>query len=312
MCNKAIHNYFSVTKEEKNQRLDQFLSDKTGISRNQIQIFIKNEDVLCNEKETKPSYLIQEDDKIFLRPTENSQKDYKIFYDKSIDLELIFEDDDVIVVNKPAGLVTHPGAGLEEKSVVHALFDKLPQNSSRPGVVHRLDKDTQGLMVLAKNIKSHKTLSKQFKDKVVQRVYRTLCYGKFKEASGKYESFLSRDPKNRKKYKSQDDGRLALTHFNVISENEISFVELKLETGRTHQIRVHLSENHHPILNDTIYGHSKRIKEINDIDLKKFIKNLKLMPLVAIKLKFNHPKTNQIMNFSIPWPKEFVYENLSD
>lgn len=308
-------NFFSVREIEKDQRLDQFLSEKTNISRNQIQSLIKNGEVLCNDRKTKSSYLVQEGDQIYVSYGNEEQKKYKIFHNKNIYVEIVFEDDDVIVINKPSGLVTHPGAGLEEESVVHAFFDKLPKNHEspyRPGIVHRLDKDTQGLMVLAKNYESLEALKKQFKNKVAQRTYRALCYGKFKEPSGTYESFLNRDPKNRKRYKSLKEGRLAVTHFEVINENEISFVELKLETGRTHQIRVHLSENHHPILNDEIYGHNKRIKEINNLNLKNFIKDLNLMPLVAVKLQFNHPKTGESQSFSIPWPKEFVYENLSD
>ena len=314
--NNPSHNSFTVSASEEGNRLDHYLSKKTGMSRNQIQSLIKQSNILCNKKRPKASYHVLKGDEISLKNSESLKKDnFKLFFDDRIDLEIVFEDEDIIVINKPPGLVTHPGAGLEEQSVVHALFNRLPENIEnplRPGIVHRLDKDTQGLLVLAKNLESQENLLEQFKEKKVQRTYRTLCYGKFKNPSGSYKSFLARDPKNRKKYKSQQEGRFAITHFQVLKENEISFVELKLETGRTHQIRVHLSENHHPILNDTIYGHEKRIKEINDSNLKLFIRNLNQMPLIAVHLRFNHPKNSKTMEFSTPWLKEFIYENLSD
>ena len=306
---------FSISKEEENLRLDHFLSKKTGLSRNRIQALVKDGCVLCNKKRVKSSYSLKEKDLIEVGLHTNENKKTELFHDDSIKLDVVFEDHDIIVVNKPAGLVTHPGAGLETQSVVHALFNKLPMNKEepfRPGIVHRLDKDTQGLLVLAKNKDSQSNLALQFKEKTAKRTYRALCYGKFKKHQGTIETYLKRDPKNRKKYKSQEEGRLAITHYKLINENEISLIELYLETGRTHQIRVHLAENHHPIINDKIYGHEKRLKDIKDSKLKSFIKNLNNMPLVAIKLEIIHPRNNERMIFSIPWPNEFIYENLSD
>ena len=307
--------HFKITSDDEGQRLDNFLSDNLELSRNQIQNLIKKNDILCNTNKTKSSYLLKSNDDVTIDFEYFNQEDFKLYNDSSIDIEIVFEDSDIIVVNKPAGLVTHPGAGSEKKSVVHAVFDKLPTQTEdplRPGVVHRLDKDTQGLLVLAKNIESQKNLSEQFKSKTAKRTYRALCFGRFKLDKGTYETHLKRDPKNRKKYKSQEDGKLAVTHFKVLKENEISYVELNLETGRTHQIRVHLSENQHPIINDQVYGHEKRLKEIKDISLRSFLKELKNMPLVATNLEFTHPRSDELQRFSIPWPSEFIYENLSD
>lgn len=305
-----------IASTDEGERLDLFLSKLLGCSRNQIKNLIKNNLILCNQSPAKSSHILKTDDIIEIYEFENSNNNIiELFHDDSIDVAVVFEDNDIIVVNKPPGLVTHPGAGKESKSLVHALFNKLPNNPedpTRPGIVHRLDKDTQGLIVLAKNSESQKNLANQFRNKTARRTYRTICYGKFKTQKGVYETHLKRDPKNRKKYKSQNEGRIAITHFTVINENELSFVELKLETGRTHQIRVHLSEDHHPILNDQIYGHEKRIKEIKNINLRTFIKNLEYMPLVATNLKFSHPVTNMTLEFEVAWPEEFKFENLSD
>jgi len=314
MKNQTLKN-FEITLEFEGSRLDNFLSKNTEFTRNQIQNIIKKGDVLCNSKKVKASYVLKEADNVTLDLENTKIKELNLFHNTSLNVDIVFEDDDIIVVNKEAGLVTHPGAGFETESLVHALYDKLPKESedpTRPGVVHRLDKDTQGLLVLAKNIESQADLAAQFKDKSAGRTYQALCYGKYKKNNGTYKSNLKRDPRNRKKYKSQETGKLAITHYKLLNESEISFVELKLETGRTHQIRVHLSEDNHPILNDKAYGNEKRLKEIKDIKLMAFIKGLKNMPLVATKLKFFHPKTKEELSFEIPWPKEFSHEDLSN
>ncbi len=305
---------FLIDENTDGQRLDHFLSEQTDLTRSKIQNLIKENKVLCNTTKTKASRTLKEGDTIELY-LDTEKKETALFQNSEIKVDVVFEDEDLIVINKPPGLVTHPGAGLENKSVVHAFYDKLYKNSKallRPGIVHRLDKDTQGLLVLAKNSESLSKLSEQFRVKKAKRTYKALCFGRFKEETGTYKSFLKRDPKNRKKYKSQSDGKEAITHFSVLNEYEISFVEFNLETGRTHQIRVHASEDHHPIVNDPIYGHPKRIKELNDPKLKKFLSSLKNMPLVAIKLSFDHPKSSKSLNFEIPWPKEFEYEDLSN
>jgi len=305
---------FLIDKNTEGQRLDHFLSEQTDLTRSKIQNLIKENKVLCNTFKTKASYTLKEEDSIQLYISVEV-KEFTLFQNSEIKVDVVFEDEDLIVINKPPGLVTHPGAGLESESVVHAFYDKLfknPEAPLRPGVVHRLDKDTQGLLVLAKNSESLLKLSEQFKIKNAKRTYKALCFGRFKEDTGTFKSFLKRDPKNRKKYKSQSDGKEAITHFKVLNEHEISFVEFNLETGRTHQIRVHASEDHHPIVNDPIYGHSKRLKELKDLKLKKFLSSLENMPLVAVNLSFDHPKSGKALSFEIPWPKEFEYENLSN
>lgn len=229
-------------------------------------------------------------------------------------LKILFEDQDVIVVDKPHGLVVHPAAGHHNDTLVNALLH--PSNitsnknsaelssgfeANRPGLVHRLDKDTSGVLVIAKNDFSHRKLALQFKNKTVHRIYWAVCYGVFQEANGRLESHLKRHPTNRLKYISErknidgaPTGKLAITDYKVIGENPIgansgvSLVELKLQTGRTHQIRVHLSEVGHGILGDPIYGQARSLKGLPS--------PTRLM-LHARSLGFVHPKSGEDLNF---------------
>lgn len=310
---KKSDHKFTVPEDFKDVRLDVFLQNELSLTRSQIKNKIKTFEILLNGVHAKPSNKLKENDliEIFFNTglyLEEADKNAQL-KQKDIDLDIIFEDEQIIVVNKPPGLVTYPGAGKEEVSLVHALYDKLPKKASsvshRPGVVHRLDKDTQGLIVLAKTTESHIALSKQFKDKTAKRTYKALCYGRFKEKKGTIESFLGRNPKNRKKIKSLPEGKKAITHFEVTYENELTEVKLELDTGRTHQIRVHLSEMSHPIINDKIYGNSKRIKEIKSSTLRKKITQSENLALVAIELKLTHPTTGDDLVFKTPWPKSF-------
>lgn len=296
-----------VTSDFENFRVDVFLHKKLSLSRSQIKNKIQSSEVKLNEKKCKASHKLKQNDLVVVTGPLEAEESLQITK-KNINLEIVYEDSEIIVVNKPSGLVTYPGAGKESESLVHALFDKLPkesQISNRPGVVHRLDKDTQGLIVLAKTVESHKALSKQFKEKTAKRTYKALCYGRFKQPQGTIETLLSRNPKNRKKMKSMAAGKKAVTHYHVTNENEITEVELVLDTGRTHQIRVHLSELNHPILNDKIYGNTKRIKEIQNLSLRKKIMENKELALVAIQLKINHPVKGHSLIFKTPWPESF-------
>lgn len=302
----------SVTDVDK--RLDVFLQEQLeGVSRSKIQDLIKNEFVKVNGKKTKSSMKLQ--------------SSYTITYDLSgvsslsyippitqIDLpvEIVFEDSEILVVNKPVGLVTHPGTGNTEESLVHAVYDKVLKNDPvRPGVVHRLDKDTSGLLVLAKTQNALDSLYEQFKNKTAKRVYWALHFGKVKTLSGTWKTHLARNPKNRLKFSSQEEGKQAITNFKTIKTGPLNLTELSLETGRTHQIRVHLSENRFPILNDRLYGSEKNINSINDLKLKGKLKKIERMALVARKLSLKHPSSGEEMTFETPWPEDFnIYEDL--
>ncbi len=293
--------------ESKNtiQRLDLFISRLyPDFSRIQIQKMIKSEAITVNKNKVKASLLLNLNDSIEITMTTLLKKKIMAFQ-QEIFVEIIFEDNDLIVVNKPIGLVTHPGAGNLDGTLVNALFDKLLKNDSiRPGVVHRLDKDTSGLLVLAKTKIAFESLSEQFKNKEACRIYWALIFGKLKIQKGTLRTNLSRNPRDRKKFLSQKVGKIAITHYKVLKQGSLSLVELSLETGRTHQIRVHLSEKGHPILNDPIYSSKKKINDLQDPILKSKAKKLKRLALVAKELNFKHPLTRQLLTFKVPWPDE--------
>ncbi len=233
-------------------------------------------------------------------------------------LEIIFEDDHLLVVNKPSGLVVHPAPGHHQDTLVNALLHHTQNLASgfadnRPGLVHRLDKETSGVLVVAKSDEAIRGLAKQFKKKTAHRKYFAVCYGIFKQAHGTYTSYLDRHPNDRKKFASEKmnpleepNGRLAITHYDVQKEheNKFSLVHLRLETGRTHQIRVHLSEAQHPIVADPIYCGSNWSKNIKINSLRQTIEATPRLLLHAAELGFTHPITLKPQFFSAPWPPE--------
>jgi 23S rRNA pseudouridine1911/1915/1917 synthase len=243
-------------------------------------------------------------------------------------LDIVFEDRDLIVINKPAGLVVHPSAGHNEDSLVHRVLGHCELssgvNNDRPGVVHRLDKDTSGLIVLAKSNTAHRHLSEQFKMKSAYRIYEAICFGNLEKKSGTIESYLSRHPVDRKRRASVRDinkqiirkfhpefarGKWAVTHFRELQQDnskQLSLVELRLETGRTHQIRVHLSEMGHPIVGDELYGASKRINRIKGSELLETLKQVSRVLLHAKELGFLHPSTEEPMRFRRDWPSPIL------
>lgn len=233
-------------------------------------------------------------------------------------LDIVFEDESVIVINKPPGLVVHPAAGHHADTLVNALLHHTNNLSSgfeanRPGIVHRLDKDTSGLVVVAKNDSAHRLLAKQFKKKSVHRIYWAIVFGHFKHQSGKYESYLKRHPSDRKKFASEKiqlnqepTGKHAVTHYEVQKSHVagLTLVHLKLETGRTHQIRVHMSENSHPLLADPIYTSSGRSKSIKSTSTRKIVDEFPRLCLHAAELGFEHPVTGEDMRFHADWPED--------
>lgn len=234
-------------------------------------------------------------------------------------LEFLYEDSDVVVVNKPAGLVVHPSLGHTDDTLVNALIFHVKNLSmgfqeNRPGIVHRLDRDTSGVLVVAKNDSAHAFLAKQFREKTVHRIYQAAVFGHPKSPSGVLCSRLKRHPTDRKRFASipgslggqGTDGKRAVTHYRVLSQSAggFSLVECRLETGRTHQIRVHLSELGHPIVGDPLYGGVTRAKNLKSVSLRKQISNLGRIGLHARELAFIHPKTGKLLSFVSDWPTD--------
>jgi 23S rRNA pseudouridine1911/1915/1917 synthase len=306
--NKTIR--LVVTENLANLRADIGLT-QAGVfnSRSQIKKIFTDKKIHINGKYVKPSYLLQIGDEISaevpLTPEESLEP-----YD--IPLNIVFEDDDVIVLNKQAGLVVHPAHGHYKDTLVNALMHHQKtlspgSDAYRPGLVHRIDKDTSGLLVIAKNEKTHNSLARQFKNKTVHRIYQAIIFGRLKEPTGTIESFIDRSPVDRKKFMASDDpsGRWAITHYEVLREGpHMSLVQLKLETGRTHQIRVHLSSIGHPIVGDETYGGKNRANNMASQSLKKLILEMPRFALHAKELGFVHPGTHQRVFFDSEWPED--------
>ncbi len=301
---------------EKAQRVDQFLSNKEkDLSRTRIKNLILNKKLKINKKTiTDPSKKICADDLINVEIPEPKKTSLKKYNFK---LDIVYEDKDLLIVNKPSGISMHPGAGDYDKTLVNALIHYNSKNLSnvgdelRPGIVHRIDKDTSGLVVIAKNNISHEKLSKQFSEHSIKRVYQTLIWGKLRPQLGKIHTLITRSSKNRQLMSvGLTKGKKAITNYKTLEvfENEkiptFSFVECKLETGRTHQIRVHMSHKGNNILGDKKYRKKfKKFKNI-DLNLEKMILNLDRQFLHAKVLGFLHPKTGKKLQFTSILPKE--------
>ena len=232
---------------------------------------------------------------------------------ETIPLEILYEDEDVVVVNKPAGMVVHQGAGNSTGTLVNALLGHCDDLSGiggelRPGIVHRIDKDTSGILVAAKNDRAHQSLSEQFRLHSVKRVYRALVFGAPREESGRIESAIGRHPVDRKRMSgTARHGKRAVTRWRVLARyDRITLVELRLETGRTHQIRVHLSEAGHPLVGDELYGGGGRLANIADPQLRKLIRELGRQALHAMTLGFIHPADGNYREFTTELPGDMT------
>jgi len=305
-----------VKADENNQRVDQFISNKEkDLSRTRIKNLILNKKLKINKKIiTEPSKKICTADYINLeipRPEKTSLKPF------NFKLDIVYEDTDLLIVNKPAGISMHPGAGDYDKTLVNALIHYDSKNLSnigdelRPGIVHRIDKDTSGLVVIAKNNLSHEILSNQFREHSITRIYQTLIWGKLRPQVGKIETLITRSSKNRQLMEvGITKGKKAITNYKTLAvfENDkipsFSLIECKLETGRTHQIRVHMSYQGNNILGDKKY--KKKFKKIKNIDLnlEKMILNLDRQFLHAKILGFVHPKSGEKLEFNSILPQE--------
>jgi 23S rRNA pseudouridine1911/1915/1917 synthase len=305
---------FKVSESESGTRLDAYLAAQIDDwSRVRLQRLIDAGEVLVNGNLVKPSYRVSAKDKVEVEltpaPTSN-------FSPENIPLEIVFEDDSVIVINKPAGLVVHPAAGVHSGTLANALayhFQQLSNAGSiRPGIVHRLDKDTSGLLVVAKTESAHENLSDQFRAREVFKNYVALVHGVVKEASGRIEQPIARDPRNRTRMAVVPGGREALSLYRIRrSYNAFTLLDVELKTGRTHQIRVHLSWLKHPVIGDELYG-GGRDNNVQDVQLRAQIRKLKRQFLHAEQLGFRHPHTGEQLSFVAPLPEELgqLLENL--
>lgn len=297
-----------VTNEYVGQRLDVFVYGlNPEFTRSHYKNQIEDGLILVNDKKVKAGYTLKLNDQVFIKYAPPKEMDLT---PEDIKLDIVYEDEDLLVINKPQGLVVHPAVGNYSGTLVNALLYNVKNLSGingviRPGIVHRLDKDTSGLMVVAKNDFAHVNLSKQIQTKECKRHYIALHDGTPKETEGVITNYLTRDTKNRLKYmvSKVDEGKFSESHYKVINKfNGYSLIEWELKTGRTHQIRVHSAHIKHPIVGDTLYNSNPC----------KFKLNGQL--LHSYKLQFIHPKTNKLLSFEIGLPKYFndVLNSLKD
>ena len=297
---------FAIGPEQAGLRLDAFLASQIeGWSRARLQRVIEAEDVLVNGKPSKPSYKLRQHDELEVELTTPATTS---FTPEAIPIEIVYEDDTLVVVNKPAGLVVHPAAGIHSGTLANALayhFQQLPNASSvRPGIVHRLDRDTSGLLVVAKTEPALENLSDQFRDRSVYKSYVALVHGRVPSDSGRIEEPLARDRSNRTRMAVVRGGRSALSIYRVnLRFNRFTLLDVELKTGRTHQIRVHMAWLKHPVVGDETYG-GGRDNTIQNPKLKSQIRSLGRQFLHAEKLAFAHPKTGERVLYQSPLPPE--------
>lgn len=288
-----------VKVEESNIRLDSYLANKLDISRSKVQKLIKQEKILVNDKIESSSYIVNVDDVIKV----NDELDFDIHIKaQDIPLDIVYENDDLLIINKPSGMVVHPAPGNYDNTLVNALLGKysLSNDKLRPGIVHRLDKDTSGLMLVAKNDWAHDKLSEMIKNKDVKRTYLALVSGVINHETGTIDAPIGRDDKTREKMMVTDiNSREAITHFKVLKRfNHHTLIECYLETGRTHQIRVHMAYIGYPIVNDFVYGKEKIDKDFGQL-------------LHSKRIEFNNPRDNNHLLYEVDAPDRF-YEIMDE
>ena len=289
---------YIITSDTENIRLDKVISIlDTELSRSMIQKMLEDSKILVNGKKEKASYKTKIDDKIEVEEVVAKEIELKA---QDIPIEIIYEDSDIIVVNKPKGMVVHPANGNPDGTLVNAIMNICKDSLSgiggeiRPGIVHRIDKDTSGLLIIAKNDKAHINLSEQIKNREITKKYVALVRGIVKENSATIDMPIGRSNKDRKKMAVKKDGKNAITHFNVIKRyNGYTYLDIKIDTGRTHQIRVHLSEIGYPIVGDSVYSNGKNPFGVEG------------QMLHAKSLEFKHPITGKILKLEAPLPEYF-------
>ena len=289
---------YKITKNEENIRIDKLISDlEKDISRTSIKRMIEEGTILVNGKEVKTSYKVSEGDNITINEEKPQEAD---LLPQDIPLDIIYEDEDILIINKEKGMVVHPGNGNPDRTLVNAVMAKCKGSLSgiggkiRPGVVHRIDKDTSGLVIIAKNDKAHINISEQIKNREVKKVYVALVRGIISENEAVINMPIGRSIKDRKKMAVSRNGKEAITEFEILKRyKDFTYIKLNIKTGRTHQIRVHMSEIGHPVVGDEVYSNGK-----NPF-------NVKGQMLHAKELEFVHPVTNKKVKFEAPLPKYF-------
>ncbi len=313
------HHKFKAEIGQKPLRVDKYLMNFIeNATRNKIQKAAKSGNIYVNNEPVKQNYKVKAGDVVQVM-FEHPPYEY-LLVPEDIPLDIVYEDDTLLVVNKPAGMVVHPGHGNYSGTLINALvhhFDNLPKNSSeRPGLVHRIDKDTSGLLVIAKTEHAMAHLSKQFFDKTSEREYVAIVWGNVEEDEGTIEGNIGRNPKNRLQNvvyhgDDADDGKHAVTHYKVLERlGYVTLVSCKLETGRTHQIRVHMKHIGHTLFNDERYGGDRILKGTTFTKYKQFVENcFKVLPRQALHAKtlgFTHPETGKWMSFESDLPEDMV------
>ena len=280
------------------KRLDQYIAqNENDLSRTMIKKLIEEGQITVNGKNVKTSYTVQVGDTIKIIVPEVKETKLEA---QEIPLDIVYEDSDIIVVNKPKGMVVHPAVGNPDGTLVNAIMAHCKENLSgiggelRPGIVHRLDKDTSGLLIVAKNDKAHIAISNQIQNREVKKVYLTLVRGNVPEEEATIDMPIGRSTKDRKKMAVTKNGKNAITHFKVLERfGNYTFLEVRIETGRTHQIRVHMSEIGHPVVGDMVYSNGK-----NEFGVEGQM-------LHAKSLTFKHPTNGKILNLEAPLPEYF-------
>lgn len=311
------HHHFTAGKGQEPLRVDKFLMNFIeNATRNKIQQAAKNGNIYVNGEVVKQNYKVKPDDEVKVMFT-HPPHEY-LLTPEDIPIDVVYEDEALLVVNKAAGMVVHPGHGNYAGTLINALihhFDNLPNNSSnRPGLVHRIDKDTSGLLVVAKTEKAMTHLAKQFFDKTSQREYIALVWGNMEQEEGTIEGNIGRHPKNRLQNTVYEDdensiGKPAVTHYKVLERlGYVTLVSCRLETGRTHQIRVHMKYIGHTLFNDERYGGERILKGTAFTKYKQFVENcFKILPRQALHAKtlgFEHPETGKWMQFNSDLPED--------
>ena len=315
---EPLHEHYSfiAAQGQSPLRVDKFLMTRIeNATRNKIQQAAKSGNIFVGETAVKSNYKVKSGDEIrvlFSHPPYQN-----LLLPEKLTLNIVYEDDSLIVVDKPAGIVVHPGHGNYSGTLLNGLlfhFKKLPKNSSdRPGLVHRIDKDTSGLLVVAKTESAMTHLAKQFFDKTSERKYLALVWGDFKEEFGTYKGSIGRNPKNRlqmKVYEDNSQGKEAVTHYKVVERfGYVTLLECQLETGRTHQIRAHMKFFGHTLFNDERYGGNVILKGTSFSKYRQFVDNcFSLLPRQALHAKtlgFIHPSTGEKLKFDSPIPNDF-------
>jgi 23S rRNA pseudouridine1911/1915/1917 synthase len=305
----------SVPEASAGARLDRFLAAaQTDLSRSVLQTLIKEERVRVGGHAVRPSHRLKAGDQVVLELPEPRSLTLE---PEEIPLDVRFEDQDLAVIAKPAGLVVHPGAGVARGTLVHALLHRYPEIVSvggpgRPGIVHRLDKDTSGLLVVARSARAYRALVEAMRVRLVRRTYQALVWGEPRGAEGVIEGAIARDPRDRRRMAvARRGGKPARTRWKVEERFGIAaWLEIELDTGRTHQIRVHLAHLGHPIVGDPVYGgRAKKVLSLGATDVslgQAILKSLSRQALHASKLELSHPVTGRTMSFELPLPVDFA------